>query len=283
MTEKNKNLIVRLVSALVLLPIVLFLLAQGGWWACSLFGFAAGACAYEYQQIVFKQSSGITWFTVAMAALLPFLPLAAHKHAAAAVLAATGVLVFAASIWHLLRGPVAEAPQRTAHVLMAFFYGMGGLTALAQLRGMDDGGWWVVAALVITWGNDTSAYFAGRFLGKHKLYPEVSPNKTWEGFFGGFVGSIGFLFIQKLFFFPELTVIDCFALGSLGSLLGPAGDLCESMLKRAYGVKDSGKIIPGHGGMLDRIDALIFNAPMVLVYVMFVRDLLARGWSQPVG
>ncbi len=91
--------------------------------------------------------------------------------------------------------------------------------------------------------------------------------------FGGFVGAIGFLFVQRAFFFPTLTVIDCFVLGGLGSVLGPAGDLCESMLKRAYGVKDSGVIIPGHGGMLDRIDALIFNAPMVFLYVVFL-----RGW-----
>lgn len=274
MTEKNKNLIVRLVSALALLPIVLTALAWGGWWTGALLGFAAAACAWEYQQIVFKQTTGLTWFVVACAGLLPFLPVALPKESAAGVIAVTGVVVFTGWIWHLLRGPIADAPQRTAHVLMAFFYGAGGMTALSQLRNATDGGWWVVAALVITWGNDTSAYFAGRFLGRHKLYPEVSPNKTWEGFFGGFAGSIGFLFVQKVFFFPGLTVFDCFILGSLGSLLGPAGDLCESMLKRAYGVKDSGKIIPGHGGMLDRIDALIFNAPMVLLYVTFGRALL---------
>ena len=130
---------------------------------------------------------------------------------------------------------------------------------------------WFPGGLVI---GGLLAYFFGRFLGKHKLYPEVSPAKTWEGFFGGFVGSIGFLFLQKAFFFSHLTVVDCLVLGILGGILGPAGDLCESMLKRAYGVKDSGTIIPGHGGMLDRIDALIFNGPMVLLYVQFVRPLL---------
>jgi phosphatidate cytidylyltransferase len=275
-TEKNKNLIVRLVSALALLPIVLTGIAWGGWWAGAVFSFAAAACAWEYQQIVFKQTNGLTWFVVGCAGLLPFLPVALPSDSAAGVIAVTGVVVFTGWIWHLLRGPLADAPVRTAHVLMAFFYGAGGMTAVSQLRNAPDGGWWVVAALVITWGNDTSAYFAGRFLGKHKLYPEVSPNKTWEGFFGGFAGAIGFLFVQKVFFFPALTVADCLVLGSLGSLLGPAGDLCESMLKRAYGVKDSGKIIPGHGGMLDRIDALIFNAPMVLLYVTFGRGLLMK-------
>ncbi len=275
MTEKNKNLLIRIVSGLSLLPIVLYLLYLGGWWSAGLLGFAAGACAYEYIAITLKTHSPIAWFTVAMAAAMPFLPVAFPQNAHALISGSTGVVVFGAWAWHLLRGPLAEGPQRSANLTMAFIYGHGGLTALSALRLMPEGGMWVVVALVITWGNDTMAYFAGRFLGKHKLYPEVSPNKTWEGFFGGFVGAIGFLFLQRAFFFPTLSVIDCFVLGSLGSLLGPAGDLCESMLKRAYGVKDSGKIIPGHGGMLDRIDALIFNAPMVLLYVQFARVWIA--------
>lgn len=274
MNEKNKNLVLRLASALVLLPGVLYLLYLGDWWSAALLGFAAGACAHEYVSITLKELKPIGWFTVGMATAMPFLPVAAPTTAAALISGATGVVLFGGWAWHLVKGPLPEAPQRTAHLLMAFIYGHGGLTALAALRLLPDGGWWVVAALVITWGNDTMAYFAGRFLGKHKLYPEVSPNKTWEGFAGGFVGAIGFLFVQKAFFFPALSVVDCVVLGALGSVLGPAGDLCESMLKRAYGVKDSGKIIPGHGGMLDRIDALIFNAPMVLLYVQFGRGLV---------
>lgn len=273
MTEKNKNLLIRIVSALVLLPVVLYLLYRGGWWSAGLLGFAAAACAYEYAAITLKTLTPVVWLTVAMAGLMPFLPVWSPEHAHALISGATGVVLFSAWSFHLLRGPLPEAPQRTANLLTAFVYGHGGLTALAALRLMPEGGMWVVAALVITWGNDTMAYFAGRFLGKHKLYPEVSPNKTWEGFAGGFVGAIGFLFIQRFFFFDTLTVLDCILLGALGSIFGPAGDLCESMLKRAYGVKDSGKIIPGHGGMLDRIDALIFNAPMVLLYVQFVRPL----------
>jgi phosphatidate cytidylyltransferase len=271
MTEKNKNLLIRVISGLSLLPIVLYLLYLGDWWSSGLFAFAAGACAYEYIAITTKELKPIGWLTVLMATAMPLLPMAAPTQAHALISGATGFVLFAAWAWHLLRGPLPEAPQRTANLLTAFIYGHGGLTALAALRLLNEGGMWVVVALVITWGNDTMAYFFGRFFGKHKLYPEVSPNKTWEGFGGGFVGAIGFLFIQRAFFFPTLTVLDCFVLGVLGSVLGPAGDLCESMLKRAYGVKDSGKIIPGHGGMLDRIDALIFNAPMVLLYVQFVR------------
>ena len=276
MTDKNKNLMVRVISGLTLLPGVLYLLYLGGWWAAALFGFAAGAVAWEYISIALKGVTPVAIFTVAMAAAMPLLPMWNPVHASALISGATGIVLFVAWSWHLLRGPLPEAPVRTAHLLMAFIYGHGGLTALSALRLVPETGlMWVVSALVITWGNDTMAYFAGRLFGKHKLYPEVSPNKTWEGFFGGFVGAIGFLFLQRAFFFPALTIIDCFVLGGLGSVLGPAGDLCESMLKRAYGVKDSGVIIPGHGGMLDRIDALIFNAPMVFLYVVFVRGLVS--------
>ncbi len=274
MTEKNKNLLIRVLTAAVLLPGVLYLLYLGGYWTAALMGVAAGLCAQEYLLITLKEVRPIGWVAIALAVLLPVLPVWRLHDATALACGATGFVLFAGWSYHLVRGPLPEAPTRTAHVLMAFTYGSGGLTALSALRQWTDGGWWVVAALVITWGNDTAAYFAGRFLGKHKLYPEVSPNKTWEGFAGGFVGSVGGLFIVRGFFFPTLTIVDCVALGVLGGILGPAGDLCESMLKRAYGVKDSGKSIPGHGGMLDRIDALIFNAPMVLLYVQFVRPAL---------
>ena len=274
MTEKNKNLLVRIVSAAVLLPLVLWLLYMGGYWTAVLLGFAAATCVGEYVNITMKTLSPIALVAMAAAFVMPLLPVWRPDDATRLAVGITGLVLFLAWVWHLLRGPLKEAPVRTAHLLMAFVYGSGGLTSLGAVRQMPDGIWWVVAALTVTWANDTSAYFFGRFLGKHKLYPAVSPSKTWEGFFGGFVGSIGGLFILRGFFFPAMTVLDCVALGAVCGVVGPAGDLCESMLKRAYEVKDSGKIIPGHGGMLDRIDALIFNAPVVMLFVQFVRPLV---------
>ncbi len=275
MTEKNRNLLLRSLSAVVLLPVVLFLLYRGGYFSAVLLGFAAAACAREYVLITLKHLSPIGWFTVLLAGLMPLAPAWRPLDAAALVLGGTGLVLFAAWVWHLLNEPLPDGPMRTAQLLTAFVYGSAGLTAMMVIRNGQDGGWWVVVALVMTWGNDTTAYFVGRFFGKNKLYPEVSPSKSWEGFFGGFVGAIGFLLLQRAFFFEALTITDCVYLGTVGSLLGPAGDLCESMLKRAYGVKDSGNIIPGHGGMLDRVDALIFNAPALLLYLLFLRPNLA--------
>lgn len=276
MNEKNKNLLLRVISALLLLPIVLVLLAWGGAWSAGLLGAAAAVCAAEYYLIVGKKLSPAAWVGIVAAGLMPILPLRDPLHAGEGAFWLVVAFLFFAWAYHVIRGPLPEAPVRISHLVNGLLYGAGGLTALSALRlRPEDGIAWVIAALVITWANDTLAYFAGRFLGRHKLYPEVSPNKTWEGFFGGMVGSVVGLFIARAFFFPVFTVADCLVLGIAGGILGPIGDLCESMLKRAYGVKDSGKLIPGHGGVLDRIDALLFNAPLVYVYVQFLRGFLS--------
>ncbi|MBJ6763211.1 phosphatidate cytidylyltransferase [Myxococcaceae bacterium JPH2] len=275
MNEKNKNLIIRAVTAVTLLPLVLFLLFKGGVLSAGLLGAAAAACAGEYYFITQKRLGVAAWVGMAAAALLPFLPLRDAARTGETAFWVTAVFFFFAWIYHLFHGPLAEAPSRAAHLVTGFLYSGIGLTALSALRLLpQDGLAWVICALTITWANDTLAYFAGRFLGKHKLYPAVSPNKTWEGFFGGMVGSVLGMFIARGFFFPVFTAWDCVLLGIAGGVLGPIGDLCESMLKRAYSVKDSGSLIPGHGGVLDRIDALLFNAPLVFVYVQFVRGLL---------
>ncbi|HEX8820230.1 MAG TPA: phosphatidate cytidylyltransferase [Archangium sp.] len=275
MNEKNKNLVIRSVSALILLPVVLVLLFLGGPYSAGLLGVAAAICASEYYLITQKELSPAAWVGMVLAGLLPFLPLRDPSRTGEGAFWVTAFFLFFAFTYHLIRGPLQEGPTRVAHLVMGFLYGSVGLTALSALRLMPDGMAWVIAALVITWANDTAAYFAGRFLGRHKLYPAVSPNKTWEGFVGGLVGSVGGMFIARAFFFPVFTVADCLLLGLFGGILGPIGDLCESMLKRAYGVKDSGRVIPGHGGILDRIDALLFNAPLVFVYVTFARGLLS--------
>ena len=139
---------------------------------------------------------------------------------------------------------------------------------IASLVGLRDrfGVPWVIVAFVVSWANDTFAYFAGHAFGKHKLYERISPKKTWEGFAGGLAGSVvGALAVLWLLHPKALTPGGALAAGLGAGVLGPLGDLAESMVKRAAGVKDSGKIIPGHGGLLDRIDALLFVAPWAYV------------------
>lgn len=279
MNEKNRNLLLRAVSALVLLPIVLLLVALGGPWSTGLLSVAAAAGTGEYYAITLKRLSPAAWVGVVVAGVLPFLPLrGASRTGEAAFWLVAGFLIFT-WVYHLLRATERhEAPTKVGHLLTGLLYGSVGMTAMSALRLLPRGMEWAIAAMVITWANDTAAYFAGRFLGRHKLLVEVSPNKTWEGFFGGMVGSVGGMLLARellpLFNLVPFTVLDCVLLGVGGAVLGPLGDLCESMLKRAYGVKDSGWLIPGHGGMLDRVDALLFNAPLVFAYVKFLRDWL---------
>ena len=116
---------------------------------------------------------------------------------------------------------------------------------------------------------DSAAYYVGTAIGKHKLYPTVSPNKSVEGSVGGLLGSIIGAFIAKMTFFPQLSSADCIIAATLLGILGQAGDLFESMLKRSFGVKDSGCIVPGHGGMLDRLDSILFAAPAAYIYAHF--------------
>jgi phosphatidate cytidylyltransferase len=140
--------------------------------------------------------------------------------------------------------------------------------ALLKKRG-SDGGAWVFITLTCTWFSDTGAYFAGRFIGPAwpvKLYPSVSPKKTVIGALGGLLASFGALVLAKLWYLPSLTWADCVLVSLPANLLCQTGDLCESMLKRSVGVKDSGSSLPGHGGMLDRIDALLFCAPYIYFF-----------------
>jgi phosphatidate cytidylyltransferase len=115
---------------------------------------------------------------------------------------------------------------------------------------------------------DTGAYYTGRAFGRHKLAPAISPGKTIEGSIGGFVTSAITGVLCRVIFFPEFQIVDALVLGAIIGIVGQLGDLAESLLKRSAGVKDSGNIFPGHGGMLDRLDSLLFCAPVMYFYLM---------------
>jgi phosphatidate cytidylyltransferase len=143
--------------------------------------------------------------------------------------------------------------------------------ALLKKRGGDGGGW-ILLTLTVVWFSDTGAYFAGRFLGPtfpKKLYEAMSPKKTLVGAIGGLCASMLAAVLAKLFYLPGLSWLDCALVAVPANLLGQVGDLAESMLKRSVGVKDSGALLPGHGGMLDRIDALLFAAPYIYAYTAY--------------
>ncbi|HEX7412564.1 MAG TPA: phosphatidate cytidylyltransferase [Bacteroidia bacterium] len=124
----------------------------------------------------------------------------------------------------------------------------------------------VLGMIFFIWINDTGAYLVGSFIGKHKLYEKISPNKTWEGTIGGIALCIALSFVVANMF-PQLAIIHWVAISVIVAVFGTLGDLVESMLKRMAGVKDSGTIMPGHGGVLDRFDSLFFATPFVFCYL----------------
>ncbi len=132
------------------------------------------------------------------------------------------------------------------------------------------GGWTVLAIFGGIWVCDSGAYFAGRAFGRHKLFPRVSPNKTWEGAVAGFAAAIVAFVLFRQFLLPYLSLRDALVCGGIIGIFGQVGDLAESLLKRDAGVKDSSTLIPGHGGVLDRFDSLLFVAPVLFFYLDFV-------------
>jgi phosphatidate cytidylyltransferase len=184
-------------------------------------------------------------------------------------------LVLAPAIYYLFRfRDLTTVMQRFGLTAMGLVYAGLLLSFLAlQKRDLPHGGDWVLLTLMTAWFGDTGAYFAGRFLGRTKLYPAISPGKTRAGAVGGLAGSFGGAVLANLWFFPELGWLHGAIVTVCGGALGQTGDLVESMMKRAFGVKDSGKILPGHGGILDRVDAVLFIAPFVYVYALLVWPL----------
>lgn len=274
MSEKKKNLLVRIVSALVLLPLVLAVLWAGGTPLATLVAVASALVAYELHCMAgFGPRHPASAAAMALAGSLAFFAqdLAARWPGVLCVAALAPIASFSLSTLRPVGGDLRRSADLAAWATVSVFYAglLASLVALRSLPG-QQGFTWTIVALATTWGNDTGAYFSGLLFGKRKLYPLISPNKTWEGFFGGMAVSILAVWIVGRFD-PSLTLADVLLVGGVAGILGPLGDLSESMVKRAFGVKDSGRIIPGHGGIFDRIDALLFIAPWILAYVTFFR------------
>lgn len=133
--------------------------------------------------------------------------------------------------------------------------------------------WYFLGFIIIIWCNDTFAYLVGRTLGRTKLFERISPKKTWEGTIGGFVFSMAAGYVLSIYR-EELSPIQWMTVGAVASVTGTLGDLVESMFKRSAGVKDSGRIMPGHGGILDRFDAVLIASPFVVCYLLYIRHFV---------
>ncbi len=267
----------RIATAFIAGPLVVALVILGPPWGFPLLVVLIGGVGlHEFHNLTFPPRSSerhgrhfatlVATGWTALAAAVPGGYVVAGLAAAAIVL----------MTWQLARPePVQSWNQRVGASLAGLLYGGLPMAHLCWLHGLSDGsGWrWVILLFMVIWVGDSGAYFTGRALGRTKLFPVASPNKTVEGAVGGLIGAMGAAFLARALFFEALTVSDCLVLGLSGGILGPIGDLVESVFKRSAGVKDSGSFFPGHGGVLDRVDALLFAAPVFYWYAVMVAPL----------
>jgi len=259
------NLVSRLLVAAIGLPLVLGMVWLGGWWLFFLAATAGLVALHEY---------------FAVTRPLRPLPIAGYAgllcilfgiQLSGLVWGVSGVLV-TLGLAFLLKGVAETRGSATAAVgatvLGAAWIGLG-LGVLLLIRDIPEFGRVAAyAVLIAVFASDTAAYVAGRLLGSHKLAPTISPGKTWEGFVGGSLGAVFAAFIVLYEDRDEfLTIGQSLVLGLVIALAGPAGDLFESLVKRDMGVKDAGRLLGGHGGVLDRIDSLLF-ASVASFYVI---------------
>ena len=270
--SRLRNIVLRFVSVAPLIPLLLWLMFGGAPlapWFTLFIGAAVGITAHELFRMTIPESKGLAlWGTLTTLGFMLVLAYARDYAFASLSVIITGAMISAL----IVPDPVETAAQRSVSLVGGPVY-VGSLAHILLLHQLPHGGAWVLLSMFLAWLSDTGAYFAGVFFGKHKLYPKLSPKKTVEGSLGGLAGSVVGALLVSRFLLPELRTLDAIVLALIAGALGQAGDLFESLLKRSTGVKDSGAILPGHGGLLDRVDALIFTSMATWLYATYVLPL----------
>lgn len=264
---KLGNLAARFATAAVAAPILILAInwdRHEGWWSIVIV--ATALALIEFFQMTLDEPAE-RWFGVGLGLAIAVLLYWTDY----GIWLALPLAVVAPALLYLIRLPsdLDSTMARAGTMTFGVVY-IGVLLTFIALSKKHGGYSWVYITLFVAWFADTLAYFSGRFLGKRKLYPAVSPNKTWAGAVGGLAGSFLAAVVANLWFFPELGWVHGAIVTLVGGLLGQSGDLIESLLKRARNVKDSGNLLPGHGGLLDRIDAVLLIAPWVYLYSQLV-------------
>lgn len=256
----------RLISALVLLPLVVACVQVGGWLLGGAILLVGAIATWEFIRMMGHKTHQLTLFLAFIACLGPILLIQISLQSL--FMPFITILLVISLIWQLFQAE-SEAPvvDWALTIIGPVYIGLG-LGHLLGLRQFTDGAAWVWLALFSTWGADTLAYFTGRAFGRHKFWPRLSPKKTWEGIGGGFVG--GMLLGGIVASLSSIPLLHGIIIGFLVSALSPLGDLSVSMMKRYTGVKDSSQLIPGHGGLLDRVDSLLFSLIIVFYYATWV-------------
>jgi phosphatidate cytidylyltransferase len=269
----NRSVGQRTITSVIAMPIVLAFVWFGGWWAFAAATLVVILGTYELHTMMLHEGyHPLIWISFALsilfllAAVLPQQRLLLIESGLSMALLITFPLLF---FRKKLEGAMVDWSLTLAIAIYLGWPMSVFLLVRGSQVGVSAGFWWVVTVLLGVWGFDTGAFFAGHFFGRHKLAPNISPAKTWEGVIGGLVLSI----IAALLFTAWPLGVPWYLAILLGIVIGVAatlGDLAESLIKRQTHVKDSGQIMPGHGGILDRIDSLLFAVIAVYIFSQLI-------------
>jgi len=263
----------RLLTALVAIPAIILLIFKGGHLGFSLFIFCAvGVAVYEYLTFLYPEKINVQIVTHVLLGLT--LPAAFYFGFPELIVPTLSFVLIFTMAFSLFRVTDPQSKARNLFVrVFGILYIAFLLSFLIPMHTLPHGSWWVLLAVGINFGTDAGGYFAGRFLGKHKLYPVVSPKKTVEGSLGGILAGCLVVLIFKYIHFDMFRYLDVIVLGVAGAVLAILGDMVESLIKRGFDVKDAGGILPGHGGIMDRIDSFVFSLPFIYYYALFISNL----------
>lgn len=278
----SANMIKRIIVAAIFIPIILYASLQGGVWLFSLLSLFVAIGIGEYLIGEGQKFSSPMFWSAWITAVIVFVVMSGFWPTFEDTSSSFVVGGFALFCFFMLSGMAATLQQQDPAQLfnrhVRLLWGMayvGVLYAIVFLFGSNredyDGGKALLFLFAILWIGDTAAMWVGSQFGKHKLAPTVSPNKTVEGFFGGIVSALlTALLFYSLDVFPSVSFLHLLGIAGGVSIFGQLGDMVESMWKRSVGLKDSSHIIPGHGGILDRFDSLLFAAPYAYLYFLLI-------------
>lgn len=258
----------RIATVAVVAPLFIGITLYGSFKLFAVFmALLVVACFIEYAGMA--EGKGIKIFRIQGLIAATILPLAFITSSPSVVYAA----LFLITLSLLIAGfnHPENGSQSAIFTLFGILYISLPFTSALLLLSLPEGNRLFLLICFATWGADTGAYYIGKNFGKTKIAPKISPKKTVEGFFGGLLFSPLTCLVAAYFLFDSLPSVLIISAGLIGGLIGPVGDLAESMLKRFFGAKDSGNILPGHGGILDRADALMMTTPVFYIF-LFLKD-----------